>query len=50
VTTENVDWATSCPEYKVTAVAVAPANHKSDWQMNYEEELSEYRKIAEPAE
>ncbi len=50
ITTENVDWATSCPEYKVTAVAVAPANHKSDWQMNYEEELSEYRKIAEPAE
>ncbi len=50
VTTENADWATSCPEYKVTAVAVAPANHKSDWQMNYEEELSEYRKIAEPAE
>jgi len=50
VTTDNVDWATSCPEYKVTAVAVAPANHKSDWQMNYEEELSEYRKISEPAE
>ena len=50
VTTENVDWATSCPEYKVTAVAVAPANHKSDWQRNYEEELSEYRKIEEPAE
>lgn len=51
VTTENVDWATSCPEYKVTAVAVAPANHKSDWQMNYEDELSAYRQIAvEPAE
>ena len=51
VTTDNSDWATSCPEYKVTAVSVSPANHKSDWQMNYEEELSEYRKIAlEPAE
>ncbi len=50
VTTENVDWATSCPEYKVTAVNVAPANHKSDWQMNYQDELSEYRKITEPAE
>ena len=51
VTTDNVDWATSCPEYKVTAVAVAPANHKSDWQMNYEDELSAYRQIAaEPAE
>ena len=50
VTTDNVDWATSCPEYKVTAVSVSPANHKSTWQMNYQEELLEYRKIAEPAE
>ena len=51
VTTENVDWATSCPEYKVTAVAVAPANHKSDWQMDYADGLEAYRKIAlEPAE
>jgi formate dehydrogenase major subunit len=25
VTTENSDWATNCPEYKVTAVQVAPA-------------------------
>ena len=50
VTTENVDWATSCPEYKVTAVSVTPANHKSTWQMNYQDELLEYRKIAEPAE
>ena len=49
VTTDNVDWATSCPEYKVTAVAVAPANHKSDWQMDYEKELHAYRQI-EPAE
>ncbi|MEP4051317.1 MAG: formate dehydrogenase subunit alpha [Litorimonas sp.] len=46
VTTDNVDWATSCPEYKVTAVAVAPANHKSSWQQNYNDELAEYRKIA----
>ena len=51
VTTDNVDWATSCPEYKVTAVAVAPANHKSDWQQNYQDELSAYRQIAvDPAE
>ena len=51
VTTDNVDWATSCPEYKVTAVAVAPANHKSDWQQNYHDELAAYRQIAvEPAE
>jgi formate dehydrogenase major subunit len=27
VTTDNSDWATNCPEYKVTAVEVAPADH-----------------------
>jgi formate dehydrogenase major subunit len=26
VTTDNSDWATSCPEYKVTAVQVAPTS------------------------
>jgi formate dehydrogenase major subunit len=26
VTTENSDWATNCPEYKVTAVQVLPTN------------------------
>jgi len=35
VTTEISDWATECPEYKVTAVEVAPANHLSDWQQNH---------------
>ena len=25
ITTEHSDWATNCPEYKVTAVQVAPA-------------------------
>jgi len=32
VTTELSDWATSCPEYKVTAVQIRPSNHKSRWQ------------------
>ena len=32
VTTELSDWATNCPEYKVTAVEVRPANHRSQWQ------------------
>ncbi|TCP61962.1 formate dehydrogenase alpha subunit [Rhodovulum bhavnagarense] len=32
VTTDNADWATSCPEYKVTAVQVGLANGPSDWQ------------------
>ncbi len=32
VTTEISDWATECPEYKVTAVEVRPASQRSDWQ------------------
>ncbi len=45
VTTENSDWATQCPEYKVTAVAVAPANHKSSWQEEYAQATPEMRRI-----
>jgi formate dehydrogenase major subunit len=47
VTTENSDWATSCPEYKVTAVEVAPANHKSQWQETYEATTPDLRRILE---
>ncbi len=36
VTTENADWATSCPEYKVTAVQIAKASGKSQWQQSFE--------------
>jgi len=36
VTTEISDWATSCPEYKVTAVQVALTNRKSDWQEGHD--------------
>ena len=32
VTTDYSDWATNCPEYKVTAVQVAPSNGPSEWQ------------------
>ena len=36
VTTENSDWATNCPEYKVTAVEVAPATStRAPWQEAY---------------
>ncbi len=35
ITTELSDWATSCPEYKVTAVQVTPASHLSAWQENH---------------
>ncbi|MEZ5922405.1 MAG: formate dehydrogenase subunit alpha [Parvularculaceae bacterium] len=48
VTTELSDWATSCPEYKVTAVEVAPANHKSHWQEEHDIEAAAMRNIVEP--
>lgn len=32
VTTDHSDWATNCPEYKVTAVQVQRTNRWSDWQ------------------
>ncbi|MBV8730243.1 MAG: formate dehydrogenase subunit alpha [Acidobacteriia bacterium] len=37
VTTEFSDWATSCPEYKVTAVQVQLARRMSQWQEQYRE-------------
>jgi formate dehydrogenase major subunit len=37
VTTEFSDWATSCPEYKVTAVQVQLARKLSQWQEQYQE-------------
>jgi formate dehydrogenase major subunit len=38
VTTENSDWATNCPEYKVTAVEVVLVNQKEAWQKRAEAE------------
>ena len=35
ITTENSDWATNCPEFKVTAVQVTRVNQLSDWQKHY---------------
>ena len=32
ITTDNSDWATNCPEYKVTAVQVSLVSQLSDWQ------------------
>jgi formate dehydrogenase major subunit len=37
VTTDFSDWATSCPEYKVTAVQVQLARHISEWQEQYQQ-------------
>src|SRR5450631_640315 len=35
ITTDNSDWATNCPEYKVTAVQVALVSHPSEWQKQF---------------
>ena len=35
ITTDNSDWATNCPEYKVTAVQVEHVSQPSAWQRQY---------------
>jgi formate dehydrogenase major subunit len=50
VTTEFSDWATNCPEYKVTAVQVSPSNGPTEWQEKYEELARNSRRVAVTAE
>jgi formate dehydrogenase major subunit len=50
VTTEHSDWATDCPEYKVTAVQIAPAQHRSTWQHGFDENAKRQGQILETAE
>lgn len=45
VTTEYSDWATNCPEYKVTAVQISPSNGPSDWQKEYDELTRSSRRV-----
>ena len=45
VTTEFSDWATNCPEYKVTAVQISPSNGPSAWQESYREMSEKSRRI-----
>jgi len=47
VTTEYSDWATNCPEYKVTAVQIAPASHRSKWQDGFEARAKKQGHIVE---
>ncbi|TSD87462.1 formate dehydrogenase subunit alpha [Mycobacterium sp. KBS0706] len=50
VTTDYSDWATNCPEYKVTAVQVRRVNHLSDWQIGYRELREKTIQIERPQE
>ncbi len=46
VTTDYTDWATNCPEYKVTAVQVMPSNGPTEWQTRYRDQARQSRRIA----
>jgi formate dehydrogenase major subunit len=37
ITTDSSDWATNCPEYKVTAVQVEKVSQPSEWQRHFEQ-------------
>ena len=49
ITTDYSDWATNCPEYKVTAVEVAPSNGPSEWQRAYADQAARARRIESEA-
>ncbi|KQO79187.1 formate dehydrogenase subunit alpha [Methylobacterium sp. Leaf88] len=46
ITTDYSDWATNCPEYKVTAVQIRRTNRPSDWQARFFEEDFSLTRIA----
>ncbi len=52
VTTDNSDWATNCPEYKVTAVQAYKVTQLSKWQEKFErfteEQLEHLRQAKSP--
>ncbi len=45
ITTDFSDWATNCPEYKVTAVQVSPSNGPTEWQEDYNAQAAQSRRI-----
>lgn len=45
ITTDFTDWATNCPEYKVTAVQVSSSNGPSEWQVEYDRQAEQSRRI-----
>jgi formate dehydrogenase major subunit len=46
ITTDFSDWATNCPEYKVTAVQVTQSNGPTEWQREYKDFSQRSRRIA----
>jgi formate dehydrogenase major subunit len=49
ITTENSDWATNCPEYKVTAVEVTRVTQPSEWQKRFREFTNEQEALVKQA-
>jgi len=45
ITTDNSDWATNCPEYKVTAVQLVKVEQPSEWQKRNAREDQEQRRL-----
>jgi len=53
ITTDNSDWATNCPEYKVTAVQVVKVSQPSAWQkrfQSFDQQQQDLLKAAETAD
>ena len=50
ITTDNSDWATNCPEFKVTAVQVTKVTQPSEWQEKYQEFSEKQIKFAKKNE
>ncbi len=50
ITTDFSDWATNCPEYKVTAVQVLASNGPSEWQESYRAQTARSRRIGPGSE
>ncbi|WP_110597740.1 formate dehydrogenase subunit alpha [Salinicola lusitanus] len=50
ITTDNSDWATNCPEYKVTAVQVEKVSQPSSWQQHFQRFDERQQRYLESAE
>ena len=48
ITTDNSDWATNCPEYKVSAVQAYPVSKPSEWQEMFRRFTERQEQLAAP--
>ena len=50
ITTDNSDWATNCPEYKVTAVQATRVSQPSEWQKRFRDFTEKQESLLKAAE